>query len=323
MPRLCSRTSSLSSGASAAAPKPRRTRPPRADAGLASRARRLAGSEIAFVGHPRFSRRDAADWLAEQAPPGNVLGRTEPVGDGGVAFVAGLVSAPLLTPAEERYCFLKMNYLRYRAEIARRRIDPLRPDRRLIAQVEADLAESVQYRNHIVRSNLRLIVAIARKLSRSMDQLTELISEGFLPLVRAVELFDVHRGYRFSTYATWAIRNQLQRTLQREQQRSERYVPFADNESGVAREANVAPADAEPRQQRRGPLLERLLATLPERDREIMLARFGLEGRPAGQSLSEVSAQFGLSKERVRQIVLRSLESLRTSAEATELADQF
>lgn len=127
----------------------------------------------------------------------------------GMAFVAGLVRAPLLTPEEEAYLFLLMNFRKSQAERWRRKIRLSNPDPALLDRIVAAMHESVEIRNRIAEANLRLIVAIAKKLSHSLDQLSELTSEGLLPILRAVELFDVGRGNRFSTYATWAVRNQV------------------------------------------------------------------------------------------------------------------
>jgi RNA polymerase sigma factor (sigma-70 family) len=286
---------------------------------LGELARRLAATEIAFIDHPQFRGRHAARWIEAQRPAepqGTPAARTITQG---LAFVAGLVRAPLLTPPLERYLFLKMNFLKFRADRLRRRISLRQPDPQLLAEIQSLLDEATALRNRIAESNLRLVVATAKKLSNSIDHLSELTSEGLLPLLRAVELFDVGLGNRFSTYATWAVRNQMHRALRRRRPAQE----LLDDDSTwdhLPDERGCEATDVR-EQTRRQELLERLLQGLSDRERWVLAARFGLDGHPQGQSLSEVSAQLNLSKERVRQIALQAVEKLRSSLAPEDLAE--
>ena len=277
------------------------------------RIRHLMERTIEFVPHSDFERADVLEVMKKLRPASldkpPVFSRTEP----GVAFVSGLVQTPLLTHEEEQYWFTWMNFLKFRAERNRRLLDLSQPDRKLVARIEADLDEALKARNHIVQGNVRLIIALAKKLTGSLEEMSDLISEGMSPLIRSVELFDISLGNRFSTYATWAIRNQMLRYLKRVRslldvssgEESTTFENLPDRESSTV--------SSEVAQEMRMQAVRRLLSSLSEREREIVTARFALEGQPSGQSLADIAGRVGLSKERVRQIAMNSLMKLRES----------
>lgn len=268
---------------------------------------------IEFVPHLDFDSRNSIEIMRQLRPASLNAPRTITKTEPGIAFVSGLVQAPLLTPEEERYWFTWMNFLKYRAERNRRQLDLKHPDLNLIEWIESDLKEAIEARNHIVQGNLRLIVGLAKKLATSMEQMSDLISEGMTPLIRSTELFDISLGNRFSTYATWAVRNQMVRLLKRSRNSPESTLG-EDAPSWDNLPARVTPSDAtEASQVVRVAAVHRLLSSLSDREREIIAARFALDGQPSGQSLADIAKQIGLSKERVRQITLNTLTKLRES----------
>src|SRR6185437_10686494 len=84
---------------------------------------------------------------------------------------------------------------------------------RYLNLLDAHARRANDVKNQIVRANLRLVVSIARKHLRPNLSLMELISDGNITLMRAVESFDVHKGYRFSTYATLALMKGFARSV--------------------------------------------------------------------------------------------------------------
>ena len=85
--------------------------------------------------------------------------------------------------------------------------------RRYFTEVQAAGARAQRAKNEFVKANLRLVVSIARRFNHGRMPLADLIQEGNIGLIKAVERFDYRRGYRFSTYASWWIRHAISRAL--------------------------------------------------------------------------------------------------------------
>jgi len=248
----------------------------------------------------------------------------------------------------------------------------------LDAPAEKALALRVQAgdaraRTRMIESNLRLVVSIARAYTVRGLALPDLIAEGNLGLIRAVAKFDPHRGFRFSTYASWWIRQaighasiQQGRTIRlpvhvvreiaavlragreiaaqgnatpsieeiaRAVGKSPEDVaqlfsltervasldqPLGDDDRGLA--ANIADEDVDDpldllAEAAASDTLDRWLAALPARQREVLARRYGL-GDHAVQSLAEVAAALDISRERVRQIQQAALRRLRALGNA-------
>ncbi len=139
------------------------------------------------------------------------------------AYLASLYRVPLLTREQETHLFRKMNYLKYRAGKLREKLDPARPQGKLMDRIEKLYDEAVSTKNQIVCANLRLVVSIAKRRVGPAENFFELVSDGNMSLMRAVEKFDYARGYKFSTYASWAIMKNFARTIPDEHRYRDRF----------------------------------------------------------------------------------------------------
>ncbi len=242
----------------------------------------------------------------------------------------------------------------------------------LTAAQEVELAKRIERgdmeaKERMIQSNLRLVVSIAKNYRNQGLPFLDLIQEGTLGLIRAVEKFDWRRGFKFSTYATWWIRQAVARALadkartirmpvhivERLQKinRADRQLwtqlgreptldeiadeasltvqqvlevraaarastsldaPVGDGEDAVFGDfvAGDEPLPEETVELNlRSEALRHALAALPQREREVVVMRYGLTGAEP-QTLEEIGRRLGLTRERVRQIELESLRRL-------------
>ena len=135
-----------------------------------------------------------------------------------------LCEAKLLTPDQERMLFQRMNFLLQQAAGHRDQIDPRRPSRARLELVERLVALAEWHRDRLVEANLRLVFSIVKKFVNPNNSFDDLLSDGIVGLIRAVEKFDYDRGFRFSTYATQVVRRNSYRSVVNKQQERQRVM---------------------------------------------------------------------------------------------------
>ena len=205
--------------------------------------------------------------------------------------------------------------MKFLAAKSHRRLDRTSPSGRLIRQIRLYLLQAQEVKDRLIRSNLRLVVSVARRHTRNDAEMPELISDGNLILMNAVEKFDFTRGTRLSTYATWAIVKRYA-TLRATQGRKPVYQAGEDMLE-VAQDLRVEDSRVLAVESARKSLDQVMSETLDQRERTIVREHYGLirqteiSGQRKARSLSQIAKLIGLSKERVRQIELFALQKLR------------
>jgi RNA polymerase primary sigma factor len=287
------------------------------------------------------------------------------VGDSVRLYLQEIGDTDLLTMQEEVWLSKRMERGKIAEELL---LDPnLTQEHR--AMLDADKLDGELARAHLIRANLRLVVSVAKKYVGRGLSFLDLIQEGNIGLMKATDKFDYTRGFKFSTYATWWIRqaitraisdqsrtirlpvhvgetinrvkktgHRLQQILEREPTQLEiaRAMDVSDDKVRQVLDVSRHPISLEapvgqdgdaflgdfiedesmphPLELASHELLKSqicdALSKLTERERKIIVLRFGLEdGR--FRTLEEVGREFGITRERIRQIEAKALRKLR------------
>jgi RNA polymerase sigma factor (sigma-70 family) len=277
---------------------------------LEERLAQLSRRKVSFIDDPLYHQEEAESVIeqivSQEGLPPERKGEETRIPRDLPAYLQDLYRTPLLSPGRERALFLKLNFRKYQFVTARRKIEPQFARARDLNVLENLRRRVSEVKNQIVKANLRLVVSVARKHLRPGLSLMELISDGNLTIVRAVDSFDCHKGNRFSTYATFALMKGFARSIPQMQARG-RDAIHADGllesvpDRGHSRlSAQIADRDE----------VQHLLSQLEKRERDVIAAHYGLaEGQPA--TYEQVGSRMGLSKQRVRQIEQTALAKLR------------
>ncbi len=279
------------------------------------RARRILETKLEYIPHSSFDDPAAeAEILAPvPAPADGKPPRRTKAPKGLPPYLASLYEVPLLGREQELHLFRKMNFLKHRASQLRARLVPARARTSDLDEIERLQEEALAVKNQIIRANLRLVVSIAKRHVGPTNNFFELVSDGNMSLIRAVEKFDFSRGNKFSTYASWAIMKNYARTIPEENYRRDRFVTGHEEMFEAAADTRTDEHEYESALKRMQDVVKRILGRLDDREQRIIISRFGLGGA-SEQTLEQLGRELGITKERVRQIESRAQEKLRKFA---------
>ncbi len=224
-------------------------------------------------------------------------------------YLKSLYHTPLLSREQEQDLFRRYNYLKFKLSRTLKKTDPATATASQF-QAISDLRSQIEdVRQRITRANLRLVVSIAKKHAGWASNFFEIISDGNMSLMRAVEKFDYARGYKFSTYATWAVMKNYARSIPEQHYQSRRFVTGQETvlEAVPDRVEAIDCGD----QERVRELIDSGLKELSDREQEVVRQHFGLGKDGKHLTLEQLGERFGVTKERVRQIEIRALARLR------------
>ena len=283
------------------------------------RAARIMELPLDFIPNPRFSRKGADNACLGPMPEPDTPTKKARRPAGLPPYLASLYEMPLLTREQEAHLFRKYNYIKYKAAKLRLELDPAQPKSSLMDEIEALQQQAVATKNEIARANLRLVVSIAKRHVTPDQNFFELVSDGNMSLLRAIEKFDFARGNKFSTYASWAIMKNFARTIPGEFKHRDRFRTSQDELFAATQEYRGNPLREEGAQNQREAQIVRILRKLDDREQKIIIGRFGLDHSQEPQTLKEVGASLGVTKERIRQIEARALSKLRLAAQEEKI----
>jgi RNA polymerase primary sigma factor len=234
---------------------------------------------------------------------------------------------PLLTAIEEVELAQRIERGRLaREELARGNVNPRRR-----VELQRLIEDGWLAREHLITANSRLVISVAKKYMGRGVPFLDLIQEGNIGLIRAAKKFDYRRGHKFSTYATWWIRQAVTRAIA-DQGRTIRVpvhmvqvarrplsleTPTDDEEDSVLgdfiQDEEVPAPDETATYNLLREHLDTVLNSLPPREVRILQLRYGLLDGQA-YTLEEVGRKMGVTRERVRQIEAQALSRLRHPA---------
>jgi RNA polymerase primary sigma factor/RNA polymerase sigma factor len=281
-----------------------------------ARAARAMDWPLDYIKSREFTAPNAAKGVLGPMPQPASPARKAKAPAGLPPYLASLYEVPLLSREQEQHLFRRYNFLKHRVSKMRSRLDPSQPDARLLDEMEELYRQAVETKNQIIRANLRLVVSIAKKYISDLDGLFDLISDGNMSLLKAVEKFDYSLGFKFSTYATWAIRKNYVREYVTRVRHVDRFHTSQDEVLESAADDRSDGYRQEIEQQQRQSQVDQMLGCLSPRELDIIVQRYGLNGCPRAHTLKEVGERLGISKERVRQLATRALGKLREASES-------
>ena len=276
--------------------------------------RRMA-EDLAFVDHPSFR---CSDHNANKGQDETLLFHLDTVPDVGGVLAGDMAPfSHLLSRDEERDLFLRMNYAKFRLRQESQRTRnirlPMSTAKRILQwhRLESDT------RKRLVEGNLPLVLSMAKKVHIPGVDFGEMVSEGNMALLRAVDGFDCSRGFKFSTYACRAIMKSFARLATKANRLRMRFTmefdPAYEKSDWLQTRRQEA---AEYCTEELVKILRANTAGLTDVELVVVKGRFAFGDSQTRKTLVEIGKILGLTKERVRQIQKKAVSKLRQALEA-------
>ena len=284
---------------------------------LRQRVERLLEENYAFMDSTEFRSRKVEQTLfgADSQPQLPLTSWYQPTRDD-LTSIAG--AAPqLMKGQEERLMFLRFNYTKKRLSILQKQIRK----EGLTAATARDFlkwhGKFEHYREYLVRTNLALVLAMAKRTRLGDLDFAEVVSEGNMALLRAVDKFSADRGFKFSTYACRAILKAFSRTAMKASKHRTRFPvefePDMEKSDWTDRRRDQVEEDLTDELKA---IVDRNLADLSNVEQAVIRRRFNWQQKEESpMTLEEVGKIIGVTKERVRQIQNKALAKIRSVME--------
>jgi RNA polymerase primary sigma factor len=281
---------------------------------LRQRVEALLGENYAYMDSPVFRHKNIEkelfDFEVEPALP--LTSWYQPTRD--EAVDSSIAGAPTLMKAgEERVMFLRFNYAKRKLSRLKKKIET--------EGLTKDLAEEFlewhrkfeHFREYLTRTNLALVLAMAKRTRLGDVDFAEIVSEGNMALLRAVDKFNVDRGFKFSTYACRAILKAFSRTALKSNRYKTRFPvefePDYEKSDWTDRRRDAVEEDCVDELKQ---IVDRNLAELSDVEQTVIRRRFNWQqAEDSPMTLEEVGQIIGVTKERVRQIQNKALTKIR------------
>jgi RNA polymerase sigma factor (sigma-70 family) len=284
---------------------------------LRLRAEALLAENYAYMDSPLFrSRSLERELFADHEPQLPLTSWYQPTRED--PLDPDITGAPqLMSAAEERVMFLRYNYSKRVLCRLQKKVRKLGLNRELADQVLLWHRRYEHFREYLVRTNLALVLAMAKRTRLGDVDFAEIVSEGNMALLRAVDKFSVDRGFKFSTYACRAILKAFSRTAMKSSRYRTRFPvefePDLEKSDWIDRKRDIVEEDCIDELKA---IVDRNLADLSNVEQTVIRRRFNWQqAQEQPLTLEEVGKIIGVTKERVRQIQNKALAKIKSVME--------
>ncbi len=279
-------------------------------------------TEIDFIPNPEFQAEDCDGDRSVSEILNSTGGKGKAPSDL-PAHLRRICEVDLLTHEQEIALFRQMNYLKFRANALRSRLDPDNVDSQAIEEIQDTLLRAQAIRDHIIQANMRLVMSIVKKFVTPQQSFDDMLSEGTFTLMQAVEKFDFDRGFRFSTYAYRSIARNAYRSVTTAWKEESRYTRDAEEWAFEADSDHSSSTTTEQIWTNLRELTASMLDKLDRREQFIIRSRYALGAHRKVRTFQCLADKLGVSKERVRQLEQRAVNKLRAMAGELEMDELF